>query len=748
MFILIKIALIAIIIFILGWIPLVGAYDYETALTVALSGLFAIPLLTPKFHPANQDHPKLNLVKHIGAALLFFVLANAILLFIAYLQNELCDFQKGLRYQALIALPSNLLVAVLCAWLQNISKFKSLRVILYLLCVGADFAIALCALYHLPPLVAFGQFFGYFAGSIYDEAIDIFPALCRYRFGTLLILFGLIAAQRPHLTLPKRFLSPLPGVILALSAYLLAAHTGDLPPLSRQPLQNYLWDSVSDSKQRFIIHFIPHSKSRAQQNEQKNRLLRAYERDFNDLQAFFHDAPDQTIDIWLYPDLDAKQKFLGARHTSFARVWKNEIHLVQSSPDSTLPKHELSHLFAGAFAHTFLKIHGAYNIPAMGWVEGLAMAAEWPLNPFNLHTWSAAILDNEKTFGNINALQLLYGFWSLPSHAAYTLAGSFVRYLIEQFGIERVKILSQHLPGDFEAIIGISFQDAFRNWKTHLLTHHRHRDADALAPVVFGASSIWNKHCARACAADDAHFYACLSQPQCPIPNPIPPNHTTSTANKLRAIQRLWALYLTRGPLDPAPHRAFALDRYLLPSLPLFSPAFDIANRQRAQNASADAPGAQRLQILQILDSIPQNELPPAANLLWLERRADMLSHAQLNAPAAILYHVLLSQPLPIPTARRLQIKYQASKNSHAPVANALLRWFASNDTDIHALSLAYPTAPILSYLDFINALHSNNYAHARCAFSRTLLYLLSANQATQLPPLALRELLRLAPYL
>lgn len=748
MFTLIKIALIAIIIFILGWIPLIGAYDYETALTVALSGLIAIPLLTPKFHQSNQEHPKLNLVKHIGAALLFFLLANGVLLFIANLQNELCDFQKGLTYQLLIALPSNLLAAVLCAWLQNISKFKSLRVILYALCVIADFAAALCALYHLPPLVAFGQFFGYFAGSIYDEAIDVIPALCRYRFGTLLILIGLIAAQRPRLPLPKRFLSPLLGCLLSLSAYAIHAQNGDLPPLSRQPLQTYLWDSVSDSNHRFIIHFIPNDKSRAQQNEQKKRLLRAYDRDFNALQSFFHTAPAQTIDIWLYPDLDAKQKFLGARHTSFARVWKNEIHLVQSSPDSTLPKHELSHLFSATFANTCLKIHGAYNIPAMGWVEGLSMAAEWPLNPFNLHTWSAAILDNPKTFGNINGLQLLYGFWALPSRVAYTLAGSFVHYLIEQFGIERVKSLSQHLPGDFEEIIGISFQDAIQNWKTYVKKYHRHRDAATLAPLVFGASSIWNKHCARACAADDAHFYACLSQPQCPIPNPIPQNNTHSTADKLRTIQRLWALYLTRGALDDAPHRAFALDRYLLPHLSLFAPAFDRANQQRALMTSNDAPGAQRLQILQILSEIPQTELPPAANLLWLERRADMLSHANLNAPAALIYHALLSQTLPLSTARRLQIKYQASKNSHAPEAQALLRWFASPNSDIHELSLSFPTAPILSYLDFINALHANQFSRARLAFSRTLLYLLSANQATQLPPLALRELLRLAPYL
>ena len=127
------------------------------------------------------------------------------------------------------------------------------------------------------------------------------------------------------------------------------------------------------------------------------------------------------MEIWHYPDAEMKGHYLGAKRTSFARLWKREIHVVEGSADSTLSRHEMAHLFAASFSTSHFGVAGGW-LPSLGWTEGLAMAAEWPIETYDLHAWAHGILHNEAVFGHIDPVTLMYGFWGLPSRVAYTVA--------------------------------------------------------------------------------------------------------------------------------------------------------------------------------------------------------------------------------------------------------------------------------------------------------------------------------------
>ncbi len=718
---LIKLAAALFVTLLVQFIPLVGAYHYESALSIALIGLVFVPIISPR----RTEETQFWFFRALGTTLLFLVLANGAALAAAWLRNDLCDITSGVYYQLLIALPSVLLSTAVWGWSSSLSRFSSVRVLTYLFIVALDFVFALYALYQWPPLVAFGQFFGYFAGSIYDEAIDVTKALCIYRLGTCIVLGCFISAQCQGTRLWKRIVLALAAIAVAAGYQVGLARLEIIPPMGREALEDALWTQVEAPDGAWVVHYKPSTRHVEERRLHEAAIRAEYARDFAQLEAFFETRPTAPLHIWLYPDYDEKARFLAARHTSFARVWKHEIHLVESSPLSTTPRHEMAHLFAEAFGNRPLGLAGAWGIPAMGWVEGLAMAAEWPIHDYDLHTWSAAILAHGERFPQPSPIGMLYGFWSLPPRVAYTLAGSYVRWLIDTYGIDKVKQLSQTTPGHFEDIIPDGFHATFEAWKT-FLHQKRNRDADETVELMFGSRSIWTKTCARHSAASDQAFYRCLQDVNCPdtqlyacSPSATrlslyPPEEMES--EDPAQLERDWQLYVSLG-----------------------------TDHQAVGNTPSAA--AMRADMLQKLKNVEFSA--PLEALIWDERRADMLWHAGFYLPAAFAYHAILTRSLPKATRRRMEIKRQAAWYHDRPVSKDIRRWFAATDEETRSLLYARSDhAPVMAWLEFINALSSRRFARAQHALMQIWLHYGDDDPASALPPSALDELIHAMSHL
>ena len=655
----------------------------------------------------------------------------------------------------LISLPSNLLAALFWGCLARLAVKKRIRIPVYLFILSLDFGFAIYALYNWPPIVSFGQFFGYFAGSIYDESIDIIQSLEFYRLGTAILIVFLIFAQTSKASIPQRIILPIIGVIFAISYQLFLVYTDILPPMGREKVQKTLWQTVSSSEHAFTIHYLPKSKNRYDLNAENNRILKEFSQDYQYLKDFFGTTPPNAIDIWLYPDAKLKGQFIGAERTSFARVWKDETHLVETSPDSTLARHEMAHLFAASFGNSPLGLAGGHHIPALGWIEGLAMAAEWPIKTYNLHTWSQAILQSPDTFGEITPFKLLYGFWGMPSRIAYTLAGSYVRYLIDIYGMDKVKQLSNLMPGDYEDILGKDFQTVFDNWKTWLNQHYKNDNAIQLAPVVYSSSSIFNKHCARNQAKLNAEYIQCLTNNFCSVQELGERSSCDSSNIDLQSLERYYRLYMILGPLDNHPIIPMPLQLLNQSMNQMFSYGLNQYYQYiMTQTPVPDNPAKMRTEQLRnllfsgILPDKIEN-FTPAEKLIWLERSADMLWHSGLNYPAALMYYAMYRMVLPEDMARRIEIKLVASGHPKDPVSEQILYWFTSTQpSDLIHIADQYPEVQIISYLDFVASMNRRDFDRARKAWCRIMLELGETDPVRRMPPRAWNELFRLIVYI
>lgn len=739
-----------IILVILSWLPLVGAYDYEAALCTALLAIILVPVLSPK----NTQKTARGLAMTILCPIAYWIAANAVMILTALIRGELCCFSQGLEYQLFLAFPGVMLASLVWGWAGRVSRFAFVQIALYILAVALDFGLTFYALYNWPPLISFGQFYGFFAGSIYDESIDVFQALVLWRIGTASLCLCLFFAQTPKAKWLRQWGMPFLGILIAAGCHYYLAQAEIITPIGREALEQTLWQTVGNDK--FTVHFVPKSKSRRALNEEKYRILNAFHRDYDDLKAFYQTEPAEPFDVWIYPNLELKGKFLGAKNTSFARIWKNEIHLLRSAPDSTIPKHEMAHLFAGSFGLKPLRLAGGYHIPAMGWVEGLAMAAEWPVQTYDLHTWSAAILERRDLYKDITPHDIIYGFWGLPSRVAYTLAGSWVRWLIENYGIEKVKKLSQGMPGDFDDIIGLDFNGAFNAWKRDLQKYYQRPDAVKMVDLVFGAASIWSKHCARYNAALNAAWYDCIENETCSLVNSAPSvttcsdNCSDSDVPTLQDLDKLYYFYLARGPADDSvPHAVNHLYQFdSVKNAVSMALPFAQNHLKHDSNSLVNSSSAQlRTLMFSMLEQIDSASWPAAARVIWQERCADMMFHSGMNMPAAFMYEAILAQNLPNGMKRRILIKKQAASTMQTAVSKDVFKWFFTDENKTY-IAENHKSDHVIAYLDFVNAMNEADYRRAHRALTRILTSIYRQNKASQLPDECRAELLRWFKYL
>ena len=121
------------------------------------------------------------------------------------------------------------------------------------------------------------------------------------------------------------------------------------------------------------------------------------------------------------------------------------------------------------------------------------MAVDWPARKFSPHTWSAA----QRRIGKAPDLRSLFdpvGFWTKPARRTYILAGSFVRFLLDQYGPEPFR--QAYHQGSLEGLFPRSAEELIGDWENYL-------DGLVLPPGVleaaggrFSRPSIFKRTCA------------------------------------------------------------------------------------------------------------------------------------------------------------------------------------------------------------------------------------------------------------
>ena len=354
--------------------------------------------------------------------------------------------------------------------------------------IGIELGWVLYRLALEPPIQFFEWFGGWFAGSIYDEAIAIPDALILSRI--ILILLGLaLLIWSLHKKNTFRYVAVIPFVT-AISLLFASAELHH----DQHSVQKELGSSLESP------HFIVYYSGSKSNSKEMNLFVKDAEFRYWQLQKFFEEDPvtwrGRKIEIFLYPDSHTQYRLMGSRNTMVARPWTHQMHIRWNGEGDSILTHELAHLFTAPFADHFMNVPIRYGLMLdLGLLEGIAAAAQWEIGDVDDHLVSATLMQEKKA----PDLQNLFGptgFWVQPSGKAYTLVGSFVRWLIDTYGITKMKEV--YATGQYEQVYGIPVTDLLDQWKSFLNQEQQPTELQKqYILATYERPSIFQKTCPR-----------------------------------------------------------------------------------------------------------------------------------------------------------------------------------------------------------------------------------------------------------
>ena len=342
--------------------------------------------------------------------------------------------------------------------------------LLFLAYIAWTFIWAGYLLLFQPQVFVYSSTFGFFPGPIYDERVTITSQLIAARLITLLLsalFISLIlntlnpSAMRLELAAlfrwddkPLSILSKLSSAALALSYLIVLLLGGRIGVMSTRGFIRRELGGVCETE-----HFVIYYPKGSEAEREIELIAEDHEFRYWQLSKFLKVEPPGKVRSYIYPSPDVKKRLMGARGTSIEDPIGLEIHLNYRPFPHPVLKHELAHIFSAAF-HPFLRMS-----LKVGLHEGLAVAADWSEERLTPHQWAKAML----TLGVAPSMKRLMGaigFWTENPSRAYMAAGSFVRFLIERYGVERFRIV--YPLGNFRKAYGKPLEELVGEWRVFL----------------------------------------------------------------------------------------------------------------------------------------------------------------------------------------------------------------------------------------------------------------------------------------
>lgn len=539
----------------LTWLPLMDQPGYELAagLTLLLTSVGSGLAITAARAPGSGP---------LAAATLL-ALATLPSLLLASLRTLLgtpCDPFASVAFVPLLVLPTAGLVAVLGALCARLTRRWWLAGLAYLGFVSLTALATVWPLVAMPQVFAFNHLGGYLPGPLYDEELSVPSSLLWFRLATLCLALGLGALLQR-----RRWRGAL---LLAAFAILELQGTRLGFRMTDEALAEALGGAVETEE--LILHY-----PRGLSDAEVSRVLGDLRFRHHQISEFFGAPPPGKVRVWLYRSPEDKQRLVGAAHTQFAKPWRREVHVNGLGFPHPVIKHELVHALAAPWGAAPFGVAASLGglMPHVGVIEGFAVAADNPVDELSLHEWAAA-MKKKGLLPDVASLMTPQGFYGAPPSRAYATAGSFLRYLAEHFGKERLRDL--YRDGDFERAYGASLPALAQLYGTFLDEVPLEPEAVNQAFARFRRGSLFDRPCAREVGRLSAEAGPLLAtDPQrarellarCRALQPDEPSHALAEAHALRrlaqdeASKALLDAELQRLEEEPAPWAEAALSR-------------------------------------------------------------------------------------------------------------------------------------------------------------------------------------------
>jgi len=432
--------------------PLTSCLDYDINLVWALAAsVVAAVVAATTLNKREFRSPLLS--SSAGAAA--GVSLSMGMLVVHLLFGSKCGLKEGLKFFAALPVISSVFSAAFGAFWSTVSdRFW-----------GAVLSVAGIAVWILATAAltvfgtgtfAFNPFFGYFPGPLYDEAIFFPSQLWLYRAFNMVYALGIIGAAQivwrtkyieheewlPVLSNWSVIAAAICGII-SLSLGGLLGFRPSVAHIERQLSATLPFDSGE-------IHYRPSTKSALLARQLKDDLeYRAYK-----VSEFLDEAPP-SFDCYLYTSSSQKKRLVGAGKTLYVDIQGAKVHLNPFRWPHRLLQHEVTHIASCPFG---LKPLGISIRP--GLIEGLAVASEGYRGEFSIHEWAKAIMSLK--LGRKPTQIMNLGFWRESPQRSYIVAGSFVAFLKDRYGTERLKMAYPF--GDFKLTYRKEIAELEREW--------------------------------------------------------------------------------------------------------------------------------------------------------------------------------------------------------------------------------------------------------------------------------------------
>lgn len=452
-------------------IPLVRDFDYDYQFILNLVYGLLIPLYLIHTHykgPLNQPSPG-GRIRNVVVITGILPLASSLIA---------CDWWEGLKWYGLLVLVSLPLYVMLYLWITSLTDRLRIANLIWLgVWLGSIFSCVFY-LWHTSTVSFVHPFLGYFSGPIYDYYLgfsrDLLWQRALHLFLTCLLILLYRLRLRPSFKLwwYRSFSTVLVLVLMGGNNLFFSRTYGKLKQAMAGPFvfgacHIYVFKDLLSTLQiqnlgrecAFIV---------AQQSQTLAVVA-------------------QPFDLFFYRSTQEKKNWMGAGQTQFADVFNRSIHMVYRSPYESTLSHEIAHIMSTAFA-PWIKF--TLNIALL---EGVAKALEFSSAHFTLHQ-------------NVRAMQLLKKapdiqaimsplFWREAGDRAYTMAGSIVLFLLDQYGPTKFKLLYQ--GKDFVSIYGLAFEDFLKNWQVFIEKIRLPLGALEMARTRYALKGAFGRHCLR-----------------------------------------------------------------------------------------------------------------------------------------------------------------------------------------------------------------------------------------------------------
>ena len=501
-------------------VPLFNYLGYEFSAIMTIPAALLSGIVTLRSFAEHRSRPLTRRTWSLVAV--DYLLVNAILLLIPLGVMALngvvvknCAWGTGILYYILLPYGSMVFATGLAMFIGTYFRVPIVFFLLVLFAIVGQIAFITVT---QPQLFAYNFILGYFPGITYDETLTDIGRIVLYREFTILaavLFFALsmigLSSYRygeewrefiRRLASNRRRDAVLWSVVAVCGCVLAAGHV----------MRDRLGFEYSEEEIQSALgrrsqseHFVYHFRAEDFPPEKIGRLKIESELQYRRVADFLETTSGAggKIDLYLYPDAEWKQRYIGTTNTNITKPWKREIHITVATYRTTF-RHELVHALAAEFGVPLL--HASLY---MGWNEGLAVAADWNEGMYTAHEYAAGLL-RTGILSDPEDLFTLTGFATHPGPSAYIVAGSFVRYLTERFGIERVKVAFP--AGNFVHAFGETRDQLLAEWQAYL-----RQPEHAVVPAgtirsLFSSPSIFYKTCVRTVASQLQEGNAALRQ--------------------------------------------------------------------------------------------------------------------------------------------------------------------------------------------------------------------------------------------